>query len=136
MLWSPLTLPDTRSHHSRPVASQVAAEAIKLGLGLLSDLATDQMAANEPLRARQLRGAIERLGPAYVKVAQALSTRVDLLSPQYFEQIQLLQDRVPPFSDVEAKAVMAQVGAGSGAGCSKAESAVGAEDVVAPGGDC
>lgn len=84
-------------------------EALKFGLGLLSDLAQGKLAANEPKRARQLRAAIERLGPAYVKVAQALSTRVDLLSPQYFEQIQLLQDRVPPFSDVEAKAVMAQV---------------------------
>jgi aarF domain-containing kinase len=85
-------------------------EALKFGLGLLSDLAGGKLKSNEPLRARQLRGAIERLGPAYVKVAQALSTRVDLLSPQYFEQIQLLQDRVPPFSDVEAKAVMEQVG--------------------------
>lgn len=61
--------------------------------------------ANEPGRAVQLRGAIERLGPAYVKVAQALSTRVDLLSPQYFTQIQLLQDRVPPFPCDQAKEV-------------------------------
>jgi aarF domain-containing kinase len=61
--------------------------------------------ANEPGRAVQLRGVIERLGPAYVKVAQALSTRVDLLSPQYFTQIQLLQDRVPPFPCDQAKQV-------------------------------
>lgn len=61
--------------------------------------------ANEPGRAEQLRGIIERLGPAYVKVAQALSTRVDLLSPQYFKQIQLLQDRVPPFPCHQAKEV-------------------------------
>lgn len=61
--------------------------------------------ANEPKRAVQLRGIIERLGPAYVKVAQALSTRVDLLSPQYFTQIQLLQDRVPPFPCEQAKEV-------------------------------
>jgi len=61
--------------------------------------------ANEPERAVQLRGGIERLGPAYVKVAQALSTRVDLLSPEYFKQIQLLQDRVPPFPCEQAKEV-------------------------------
>lgn len=61
--------------------------------------------ANEPGRAVQLRGVIERLGPAYVKVAQALSTRVDLLSSQYFTQIQLLQDRVPPFPCDQAKEV-------------------------------
>lgn len=61
--------------------------------------------ANEPARADQLRGVIERLGPAYVKVAQALSTRVDLLSPDYFMQVQLLQDRVPPFPCEQAKQV-------------------------------
>ncbi len=35
--------------------------------------------------------AIERLGPAYVKVAQAISTRVDLLPPAYLIAIQRLQ---------------------------------------------
>ncbi len=72
---------------------QVATEMSAFGLALLSDLSTGQLQANEPARARQLRFAIERLGPAYVKVAQALSTRVDLLTPAYFEQIQLLQVR-------------------------------------------
>jgi hypothetical protein len=61
--------------------------------------------ANEHDRAEQLRGVIERLGPAYVKVAQAMSTRIDLLSPEYYMQIQLLQDRVPPFPCDQAKEV-------------------------------
>lgn len=61
------------------------------------------------LRARQFRTTIERLGPAYVKVAQAISTRVDLLTPAYYSQIQLLQDRVPPFACETAKEVMAKV---------------------------
>eukprot|EP00955_Chlamydomonas_euryale_P014203 152797-Chlamydomonas_euryale.AAC.1 len=38
---------------------------------------------------------------------QAISTRVDLLTPAYFEQIALLQDRVPPFPCDEALAAMA-----------------------------
>jgi predicted unusual protein kinase regulating ubiquinone biosynthesis (AarF/ABC1/UbiB family) len=37
------------------------------------------------------------LGPAYVKVAQAISTRVDILSPAYLIEIERLQDKVPPF---------------------------------------
>eukprot|EP00798_Chlamydomonas_sp_ICE-L_P000051 gene51-12868_t len=78
-------------------ASEVAAECIRIGAALLSDRLSNRVAENEAVRASQLRGAIERLGPAYVKVAQALSTRSDLLSPAYFEQIQLLQDRVQPF---------------------------------------
>ncbi len=35
--------------------------------------------------------SIEALGPAYVKVAQAMSTRVDLLTPAYLLAIQRLQ---------------------------------------------
>lgn len=62
-------------------------EASAFGLGLLLDSWTGRLAANRQKRAEQLRGAIERLGPAYVKVAQALSTRGDLLSPEYFEQV-------------------------------------------------
>lgn len=41
---------------------------------------------------------------------QAMSTRVDLLTPAYFEQIQLLQDRVPPFPCDVALAQMEKVG--------------------------
>ena len=54
------------------------------------------------MRARQLRAELERLGPAYVKVAQAVSTRVDILSPAYLVEMELLQDRVPPFPTAEA----------------------------------
>ena len=50
-----------------------------------------------PARAEQLMRSIEQLGPAYIKVAQALSTRVDLLPPAYLVAIQRLQvrDRSP-----------------------------------------
>jgi hypothetical protein len=54
-------------------------------------------AAARRARAAQVRGAVERLGPAYVKIAQAVSTRVDILSPAYLVEIERLQDRVPPF---------------------------------------
>lgn len=57
-------------------------------------------------RARSLRTAIERLGPAYVKVAQAISTRVDILSPEYLMEIERLQDQVPPFPTAVAQVVM------------------------------
>lgn len=49
-----------------------------------------------------MRNIIEKLGPAYIKVAQSLSTRVDVLSGKYFVEIERLQDRVPPFSSEEA----------------------------------
>jgi aarF domain-containing kinase len=71
--------------------------ASRFGLSLLLDQLTGNLERTTPLRATQLRQTIERLGPAYVKVAQALSTRVDILSAEYLVQIEQLQDRVPPF---------------------------------------
>jgi aarF domain-containing kinase len=46
---------------------QLAVELAGFGINLLGDFATNRLQANEPGRAVQLRGVIERLGPAYVK---------------------------------------------------------------------
>eukprot|EP00210_Caulerpa_lentillifera_P000219 g213.t1 len=71
-------------------------------INVLIDRATDKVQVNQKKRAIQLRNVIERLGPTYIKVAQSLSTRVDILSESYFAEIARLQDRVPPFSSQEA----------------------------------
>ncbi|CAL5225145.1 g7925 [Coccomyxa viridis] len=91
----------------RPVAlatrsMQVFAAALWVGSGLLYDQATGGMKRNAPQRAKQVRTVIERLGAAYIKVAQAISTRVDILSPEYLIEIERLQDDVPPFPTVQA----------------------------------
>ncbi|PSC69658.1 putative aarF domain-containing kinase chloroplastic [Micractinium conductrix] len=83
---------------------QVAAEAASYGAALAADMATGSVERNAFARADQAMAAIEGLGPAYVKVAQAMSTRVDLLTPAYLVAIQRLQDQVPPFPDAEAYA--------------------------------
>jgi ubiquinone biosynthesis protein len=44
----------------------------------------------------RLRVAFERLGGAFVKVGQLLSTRVDLLPHEFVRELEKLQDRVPP----------------------------------------
>ncbi|CAM6103304.1 unnamed protein product [Calypogeia fissa] len=49
-------------------------------------------------RAGELRAALVLLGPAYVKIAQAVSSRPDVISPEYLEELALLQDRIAPFS--------------------------------------
>lgn len=46
------------------------------------------------------------LGPSFIKVGQSLSTRVDLLPPEYVEVLSELTDRVPPFPVTEAIAVI------------------------------
>ena len=38
-----------------------------------------------------------RLGPAFVKIGQALSSRPDVMPPEYLVELELLQDRIPPF---------------------------------------
>ncbi len=46
--------------------------------------------------AMHFRLALEELGPTFVKLGQVLSTRPDLLYPQYIAELSKLQDSVPP----------------------------------------
>jgi ubiquinone biosynthesis protein len=52
----------------------------------------------------RLRLAMVDLGPAFVKLAQALSTRADFTPPAIIAELRRLQDDVPPvdFSEIEA----------------------------------
>lgn len=44
---------------------------------------------------QQVRLALEALGPTFIKAGQMLSTRPDLVSPDYIKELQRLQDHVP-----------------------------------------
>ena len=59
-----------------------------------------------PARAVRLREALEELGPVFVKFGQMLSTRPDLLPEDIAEELNRLQDRVPPFPGEQARAVI------------------------------
>lgn len=50
-----------------------------------------------------LRNVLVELGPVYIKLGQLLSTRPDLLPPEYIEALSALQGNVPsvPWSEVE-----------------------------------
>ncbi|XP_058188861.1 uncharacterized aarF domain-containing protein kinase At1g71810, chloroplastic isoform X2 [Rhododendron vialii] len=50
------------------------------------------------VRAAELREILSQLGPAYIKIAQAISSRADLIPPSYLDELSLLQDRIAPFS--------------------------------------
>lgn len=54
-------------------------------------------------RGERIRLAIEDLGPIFIKAGQILSTRNDMLPDDVAEELTKLQDRVPPFSGVQAK---------------------------------
>lgn len=53
-------------------------------------------------RARWLVKTILNLGPTFIKIGQALSTRADILPLEYVEELSTLQDSVPSFSPDEA----------------------------------
>ncbi|HKJ88486.1 MAG TPA: AarF/UbiB family protein, partial [Gammaproteobacteria bacterium] len=53
--------------------------------------------------AERVRRICEELGPSFIKIGQILSTRPDLLPPDWIEELSSLQGRLPPipFADIE-----------------------------------
>jgi predicted unusual protein kinase regulating ubiquinone biosynthesis (AarF/ABC1/UbiB family) len=49
-------------------------------------------------KAKAFRERLVELGPAYIKLGQVLSTRPDLLPRQYIDELEHLQDDVPPMT--------------------------------------
>ena len=54
----------------------------------------------------RVAAALSRLGPSYVKLGQFLGTRGDLIGPELAADLRQLQDRLPPFSQAEARAAI------------------------------
>jgi len=57
-------------------------------------------------RAAQLRQVLTHLGPTFIKVGQALSTRPDLVRRDFLEELTKLQDQLPPFPNSIAFAII------------------------------
>jgi len=57
-------------------------------------------------RARALLDSMLTLGPTFIKLGQLLSTRPDVLPPEYVEEFESLQDSVPPAPWEGAKRVL------------------------------
>jgi ubiquinone biosynthesis protein len=55
----------------------------------------------------RLSRALERMGPAYLKLGQFLATRPDVVGVVLARDLEALQDRLPPFSQAEAEAAIA-----------------------------
>jgi len=59
-------------------------------------------------RGERLRLALEELGPIFMKFGQMLSTRRDLIPRDIADELEKLQDRIPPFPTSEAQRIVAQ----------------------------
>ncbi|MEX0813311.1 MAG: AarF/ABC1/UbiB kinase family protein [Chitinophagales bacterium] len=68
------------------------------------------MRQNKPVfeysRWERIRMVVEELGPTFVKLAQILSNRPDMLPQPLIDQLEKLQDHVPPFPIEEVRAII------------------------------
>ncbi len=97
-----------RAHYS-PLARQmdVFLSAAQLMVYLWWDRATARRSSKyRNLRAQWLVGTLLELGPTFIKIGQALSTRADLLPLEYVKALGQLQDRVPEFGAETAIAIV------------------------------
>ncbi|KAG5108757.1 hypothetical protein JHK84_045664 [Glycine max] len=72
------------------------------------DTLLDRSESMFQVRAAELRKILVELGPAYIKIAQAISSRADLIPPSYLDELSLLQDRISPFSSEVAFSMIEQ----------------------------
>lgn len=87
-------------------SAELASRAAGFGSLLLFDYQAGKWDENMRERAVRARELITEAGPAFIKVAQAVSIRPDILPPIYIEELQKLQDRVPPFDALEARKIL------------------------------
>lgn len=75
--------------------------------GLDEAIAGDALAERpDDGKPEELAADLERLGPAFIKLGQLLSTRADLLPPPYLEALGRLQDSIEPFSFADVERVV------------------------------
>ncbi|MCL0035288.1 AarF/ABC1/UbiB kinase family protein [Thermodesulfovibrionales bacterium] len=64
------------------------------------------LALRGPTIPERLRVAFGELGPSFIKFAQLLSSRPDLVTPRYANEFKKLRDEVPPFSTKEVESII------------------------------
>ncbi len=94
---------------SSPLARQVT--IFRVTSQLIFALAWDRITGNSTSlqrarRALWLTNTLVELGPTFIKIGQALSTRGDILPLEYVQALGTLQDQVPDFNSEDAIAIV------------------------------
>jgi ubiquinone biosynthesis protein len=92
--------------HLTARGAKIASVMAKHGLKQLFGRPDEEGSTGKRRQAKRLREALEELGPTFSKLGQVLSTRPDLLPPEFIEELASLQDHVPPLSEAEVVKVM------------------------------
>ena len=74
----------------------------------LDDVADFSDEGDVPAKAEELTDDLERMGPTYIKLAQLMSTRADLIPPPYARALSRLQDSVEPFGFEEVERIVSE----------------------------
>jgi ubiquinone biosynthesis protein len=69
---------------------------------------SDEGTVGRARQAKRLRSALEELGPTFAKLGQVLSTRPDLLPPEFIDELATLQEHVTPLSEEQVVEVFEQ----------------------------
>jgi predicted unusual protein kinase regulating ubiquinone biosynthesis (AarF/ABC1/UbiB family)/nucleotide-binding universal stress UspA family protein len=103
------------SHVEEPTQPHLAARGTRIatvfakhGLRELFAGSEEDGHAGRQRQARRMREALEELGPTFCKLGQILSTRPDLLAPEFIDELATLQDHVPPLTEEQVVRVMEQ----------------------------
>jgi ubiquinone biosynthesis protein len=104
---------ETGAAEEPEVEGRLLGRALYIGRVLAKHRLEEQRAARGPVtaasmkvRAQRLRAALEELGPTFAKLGQILSTRPDLLPPEFAEELAGLQEDVTPLTEAEVVEVM------------------------------
>ena len=88
--------------------AQIATVLAKHGVRELFDRTSGEGSEGRRRKAKRLRAALEELGPTFAKLGQILSTRPDLLPPEFIDELSQLRDHVSPLSEADVVRVMEQ----------------------------
>src|ERR1041385_1106255 len=73
---------------------------------IAADESEDVIEPDVARRAKAFAESLKKMGPSYVKFGQVLSTRPDVVPPEYIAELESLQDSIEPFSFAEVERIV------------------------------